>query len=58
MSKLVKGTDKILFGVCSGIGNFLGIDATIVRVVFALLTLCYGGGLLVYLILALCMPKE
>lgn len=33
--RLVKG-DKKLFGVCSGLGNYLDLDPTIMRVIFIL----------------------
>lgn len=56
--KLVKGTDKKIAGVCSGVANYLGWDTTIVRVVWAVATLCYGVGLLAYLVCAVAMPNE
>lgn len=43
-----------VFGVCSGIANYFGIDTTIVRVVFALGTIFgFGSLLLIYLAVAL-----
>lgn len=56
--KLVKGTDKKIAGVCSGVANYLGWDTTIVRVAWAVATLCYGVGLLAYLVCAIVMPNE
>jgi phage shock protein C len=57
--KLVRSrTDKLIFGVCSGIGRYLGLDTTIVRFIFVLLGLFGGHGLLIYLILAIVMPPE
>lgn len=55
--KLVKGSDKWIFGVCSGIANYFDLDPTIVRVLFVLFALFVGSGILVYLILALIVPK-
>ena len=55
--RLVKGTDKKLFGVCSGLGNYFDIDPTIIRVIFVFAFLVAGSGLLLYLILALVMPN-
>jgi phage shock protein C len=55
--KLVKGEKKI-FGVCSGIGNYLAIDPTIVRLLFAIAFLGLGMGLLVYIIMAVIMPEK
>lgn len=56
--KLTKGHDKMLAGVCSGIAEYIGIDVTIIRVAFALLSLVSAAfpGLLVYIILAIIMP--
>ena len=57
MSKrLYKGRDKKLFGVCSGLGEYLDVDPTIIRVAFVLAVLCLGTGLLVYIVLAIVMP--
>ncbi|MBU6204621.1 MAG: PspC domain-containing protein [Bacteroidota bacterium] len=55
--RLIKGEQKI-FGVCSGIGNYLDIDPTIIRVLFAVAAVCFGTGILLYLILAVVMPSR
>jgi phage shock protein PspC (stress-responsive transcriptional regulator) len=50
-------TDKMLAGVCGGFAEYLGWDATLVRVLFViLLFLGYGSPILVYFILAIVMP--
>lgn len=49
--------NRILCGVCGGIGEYLGIDPTIVRLVAVLLGLS-GTGLLVYIIAALIIPSR
>ena len=56
--RLVKGQDRKIAGVCSGIAEYFNIDATIVRVVWGILTLCYGVGLVAYIVAALVMPNE
>lgn len=56
--KLTKGSDKKLFGVCSGIAEYFDCDPTIVRVIAVVLCLGYGCGLLAYLIGALLMPEK
>jgi phage shock protein C len=43
-------------GVCAGVGDYLNIDPTLVRMVWILLTLIYGMGILLYLILWIAMP--
>ena len=51
--------DKILFGVCSGIGRYFNTDPIIVRVIFAVAFFVgLGSPLLIYLSLALVMPKD
>ncbi|HEY2649917.1 MAG TPA: PspC domain-containing protein, partial [Puia sp.] len=50
--------DKMLGGVCGGIAAYLRIDSSIVRIVFALLTLGFGTGILVYLILWVVLPPK
>lgn len=51
-------SDRMFLGVASGLANYIGIDPVIVRLIFALLTLAGGHGILIYLILALIMPEE
>jgi len=55
--KLVKG-EKKLFGVCSGLGNYLDIDPTVMRIIFVLAFLGFGVGLLVYIVMAFIMPDK
>lgn len=50
-------TDKKIFGVCGGIAEYFNLDSTIVRLICALLFICYGSGFLVYIIAALVMPN-
>jgi phage shock protein PspC (stress-responsive transcriptional regulator) len=51
-------TDKMIAGVCGGIANSLGWDATIIRIIFVVLTIVgWGTPVIIYLILALVMPK-
>src|SRR5437867_3661681 len=40
--------DRVVAGVCSGIAESLGVDVTLVRLVFALLALASGSGLVLY----------
>ncbi len=50
-------TDKIITGVCGGLAEYFGIDSVIVRLVFVVLVFFNGVGLLLYIILAIIMPK-
>ena len=50
---------RMVAGVCAGIGEYFGIDANIVRLVFAVLTIfSVGAGALVYLIAWIVLPEE
>ena len=49
---------KILCGVCGGIAEYAGMDPTLIRLIFVLLCFAVGGGLLIYLIAAIIMPKN
>ena len=50
--------DKKILGVCGGFAEYFDIDVTIVRIIFLVLLLGAGSGLLAYLICALVMPVE
>jgi phage shock protein C len=49
-------SDKKIAGVCGGIAEYLGWDPTVVRLLWILLTLAGGSGILIYLILWVVMP--
>lgn len=51
-------SERWLAGVCGGIGNYLNLDATVIRVLFVIAGMVLGGGLLVYIILWLIIPLE
>ncbi|MBT8402075.1 MAG: PspC domain-containing protein [Rhodothermia bacterium] len=59
--KLVRSSsDKMVAGVCGGIADYFGLDSTLVRVGYVLLSLLSAAfpGLIVYLILAVMMPQR
>ncbi|MCP9752871.1 PspC domain-containing protein [Ferruginibacter sp. HRS2-29] len=49
--------DKILGGVCSGLANYFGIDTVVVRIIFVLLIISFGFGLIPYIILWVVVPS-
>ena len=58
MKKLYKSkTDRKIFGVCGGIAEYMGIDSTIVRLLWVILVLAFGTGILAYIIAALVIPE-
>lgn len=48
--------NKIIWGVCGGLGEYFNIDPIIFRVIFLALTLGAGSGVLLYIVLALVLP--
>jgi phage shock protein C len=58
--KLYKANSGKLLGVCGGLAEYLNLDATVVRVLFILLTAFTGfiPGIVAYVIAALVMPSE
>ena len=58
--KLTKSKNKMVAGVCAGLAEYLGWDVTIVRAVYAVLSVFSVGfpGLLLYIILAIVMPNR
>lgn len=51
------GKDKILGGVSSGLGHYFGIDTAWVRIIWILITLLFGTGIFVYLVLWIILPE-
>lgn len=49
--------DRMLLGVCGGIGEYFNIDSTIIRVVWAVFG-CTGAGILAYFVAAVIMPQD
>lgn len=50
-------SNKMLCGVCGGIGEYLSIDPTLIRLLWAILA-CSGTGILVYFIAAIIIPQD
>ena len=56
--KLYRNTEnKMIAGVCSGLAEYLNIDATIIRLIWALIALS-GAGVLAYLVAAIIIPEK
>jgi len=53
-----KTDDCIIAGVCGGLADYFAIDETLVRIIFVILTIGGGSGILLYLVLWLVIPKE
>lgn len=50
--------NKVIGGVCSGLANYMGVDAVVVRIFFVLLMISFGFGLLPYLVLWIATPSS
>jgi phage shock protein C len=51
--------NRMISGVCGGLGEYFGIDPTLMRILFVLATfLGFGSALLVYIILLIVVPEE
>ena len=49
---------KVIDGVCAGVAEYLNLDATVIRVLWAVLS-CFGGtGIIAYIVCALVMPRK
>ena len=57
--KLYRSTaNKKLCGVCGGVAEFFGIDPTMVRLAWALVSVFAGAGILAYIVCALIIPEK
>ncbi len=50
-------TNRVLFGVCGGLGEYFNIDPTIFRLILVLLICGAGSGLVAYIVAAIIMPE-
>jgi len=50
-------SNRMLGGVCAGLGEYLNVDPVVIRVLFVILTFLYGASLLVYLIMWILVPE-
>ena len=55
---LRRGTDRMIAGVCSGLGRYLGIDPVLLRIAFVILALAGGGGVVLYIVGWILIPEE
>ena len=52
------GNERVLGGVCGGVAEYYKLDPTVIRILFILLTLVYGLGIVLYVALWLVMPRN
>ena len=51
-------TNRWIWGVCGGFGEYFGIDPVIVRLIWVLITLAYGAGIVAYILAYLLIPEK
>jgi phage shock protein PspC (stress-responsive transcriptional regulator) len=50
--------NRVIAGVCSGIGEYLGVDPVVIRLLLVVATLMGGSGILIYLVAWVLIPEE
>ena len=59
MKKLYRSKkNRVIAGVCGGLGEYFDVDPTLIRLIWILLTISGGTGILLYLIAWLIMPER
>jgi phage shock protein C len=51
-------SDRKLAGICGGLAQYFNVDATLIRVLFVLLAVLGGSGLVLYVAMWIIVPKE
>ena len=55
--KLYKSRNRMLCGVCGGIGEYLNLDPTVIRLLWIIFSFVGGCGILAYIIAAIVIPE-
>ena len=50
--------DRKLVGVCCGLAKYFTLDPVLVRVLWAVISIFYGAGILAYIVCAFLIPEE
>ena len=51
-------TEKKIFGVCGGLAEYLDVDPTVIRLIWAGSVIVFGVGVIGYLAAALILPED
>lgn len=49
---------KLIAGVCGGLAEYFKIDVVLFRILFIVLTIGYGSGIIAYIVFWIMMPKQ
>ena len=52
------GNERILGGVCGGLGEYFGMDPTLIRLAWILFSLVFGSGVLAYILAWIIIPRN
>lgn len=52
------GKERVLGGVCGGLGEYFNVDPAIIRLLWVLFALAYGTGILFYIIAWIIIPRN
>jgi len=59
MNKLYRSkSNRIIAGVCGGLGEYFKVDPTLIRLLWVLLSLSGGAGVVAYIIAWIIIPEE
>jgi phage shock protein C len=50
-------TNKMVAGICGGLADYFGLDASLMRIIFVVLALLGGPGILLYIVLWIVLPE-
>lgn len=50
-------SNRMICGVCGGLGEYLNIDPTLIRLLWAIFA-CSGAGIIVYFLAAIIVPEQ
>lgn len=53
-----KAHDRMFLGVAAGVADYLNIDPVLIRLIFVIMTLAGGPGIILYIVMAILMPEE
>jgi phage shock protein C len=60
VKKLYRKKERKLLGVCAGLGDYFGVDVTIIRLIWVVVSAVSGfvPGIVAYVVVSLVMPEE
>lgn len=50
--------DRVIAGVCGGLGRYLGVDPVLLRIAFVVLAISGGAGILLYILAVILIPEQ